>query len=168
LVRRERLEHGEVLIHKDAQDRWLVTWVPDKDNSMDYPGFTITEASAGFPALFGSGADPEALVNWAREQPWATRHFGPWSTPVQFDARPSVLIESDELNLALLGIILSVALSLGLAVGGWVGTACGLAWGLLAGVLSFAAAGFGLISLIRWRPGHTRLTSWARKLTLRP
>jgi hypothetical protein len=168
LIRRERLTHGEVLIHKDAQDRWLVTWVPDKDNAMDYPGFTVTEASADFPELFGSAADADALLSWAREQPWAMRNIGPWSPAVQVDARPRVLIESDELNLALLGIVLSIALSLALAVGGWIGTASGPRWGAVAGVVSFATVLAGLIRLIRWRPAHYRLTSWARKLTLRP
>jgi hypothetical protein len=161
------LEHGEVLIHQDAQDRWLVTWVPDKVTP-DYPGFTVADTSADFPALSGTAADAYALLNWAKKQPWANRHFGSWSEPVQVDARPSVLIESDELSLALLGIILSVALSLALAVGGWVAMACGRAWGVLAGAISFAAVLAVLISLIRWRPAHYRLTLWARKLTLRP
>jgi hypothetical protein len=168
LLRRERLNHGEILIHQDAQDQWLVTWVPDEDNAMDYPGFTITPASADFPALFGSAHDPDALISWARKQPWAMRHFGRWTEPVQVDARSPLLIESDALNLTLLGIILTLGLSLALALGAWVGTACGIVWGFVTGLSLFVAVSAVLIALVPWPPTNRRVTGWARNLTPPP
>ena len=80
---------GGTIIVREAVERyvpWLVTFLPDDQDTAYYPGFTISTADSEVP----HGPTFEAVAAWAFKQPWVSS----WETPEAVHTPPPEGAES--------------------------------------------------------------------------